>query len=88
MHPVHSFRHSCAVRMVSEGKPLSEIKNRLGHSNVQSTMVYLQLDLNQKRQLQENFINFTKQHLKSDPKIEELIQWENKQNILEWLDGL
>ena len=33
MHPVHSFRHSCAVRMVSEGKPLSEIKNRLGHSN-------------------------------------------------------
>ena len=88
MHPVHSFRHSCAVRMVSEGKPISEIKNRLGHSNVQSTMVYLQLDLNQKRQLQEDFIRFTRQHLKSDPKIDELIQWENKQNILEWLDSL
>ena len=88
MHPVHSFRHSCAVRMVSEGKPISEIKNRLGHSNVQSTMVYLQLDLNQKRQLQEDFIQFTRQHLKSDPKIDELIQWENKQNILEWLDSL
>ena len=88
MHPVHSFRHSCAVRMVSEGKPLSEIKNRLGHSNVQSTMVYLQLDLNQKRQLQEDFIRFTQQHLKSDPKIDELIQWENKQNVLEWLDNL
>lgn len=88
MHPVHSFRHSSAVRMVSEGKPLSEIKNRLGHSNVQSTMVYLQLDLNQKRQLQEDFIRFTRQHLKSDPKIDELIQWENKQNILEWLDSL
>lgn len=88
MHPVHSFRHSCAVRMVSEGKPISEIKNRLGHSNVQSTMVYLQLDLNQKRQLQEDFIRFTRQNLKSDPKIDELIQWENKQNILEWLDSL
>ena len=88
MHPVHSFRHSCAVRMISEGKPLSEIKNRLGHSNVQSTMVYLQLDLNQKRQLQEDFIRFTRQNLKSDPKIDELIQWENKQNILEWLDSL
>ncbi len=88
MHPVHSFRHSCAVRMVSEGKPLSEIKNRLGHSNVQSTMVYLQLDLNQKRQLQEDFIRFTQQNLKSDPKIDELIQWENKQNVLEWLDSL
>ena len=88
MHPVHSFRHSCAVRMVTEGKPISEIKNRLGHSNVQSTMIYLQLDLNQKRQLQEDFIRFTQQHLKSDPKIDELVQWENKQNVLEWLDSL
>lgn len=88
IHPVHSFRHSCAVRMLSEDKPLSAIKNRLGHSDVQSTMVYLRLDLNQKRHLQEDFIQFTKQHLKSDPKIEELIQWENKQNILEWLDSL
>ncbi len=88
IHPVHSFRHSCAVRMVSEGKPISEIMNRLGHSNVQSTMIYLQLDLNQKRQLQDDFIQFTRQHLKSDPKIEELIQWENKQDVLEWLDSL
>ncbi len=88
MHPVHSFRHSCAIRMVSEGKPISEIKNRLGHSNVQSTMVYLQLDLNKKQQLQEDFIRFTQQHLKSDPKIDELVQWENKQNVLEWLDSL
>ena len=88
MHPVHSFRHSCAVRMVTEAKPISEIKNRLGHSNVQSTMIYLQLDLNQKRQLQEDFIQFTQQHLKSDPKIDELVQWENKQNVLEWLDSL
>ena len=88
IHPVHSFRHSCAVRMVSEGKPISDIKNRLGHSNVQSTMVYLQLDLSQKRQLQDDFIRYTRQHLVSDPKIDELIQWENKQNVLEWLDSL
>jgi len=52
------------------------------------TMVYLQLGLNQKRQLQDDFIRFTQQHLKSDPKIDELIQWENKQNVLEWLDSL
>jgi integrase/recombinase XerD len=45
----HSLRHSFAVRMLAEGKPLSEIKNRLGHENVQSTMVYLQMDLSQKR---------------------------------------
>jgi len=88
IHPVHSFRHSCAIRMLTEGKPLSEIKNRLGHEDVQSTMVYLQLNLNQKQLLQEKLIQFTQQHLAADPKIDELIQWESKQSVLEWLDSL
>lgn len=88
INPAHSFRHSCAVRMLAEGKPISEIKNRLGHENVQSTMVYLQMDLSQKRLLQEKFIRFTQQHMMKDPKIDELIQWEKKQDVLEWLDSL
>ena len=88
INPAHSFRHACAVRMIAEGKPVSEIKNRLGHENVQSTMVYLQMDLSQKRLLQEKFIQFTQQHMMADPKIDELIQWENKQDVLEWLDSL
>lgn len=88
INPAHSFRHACAVRMIAEGKPVSEIKNRLGHENVQSTMVYLQMDLSQKRLLQEKFIQFTQQHMMADPKIDELIQWENKQDVLEWLDSI
>ena len=88
INPAHSFRHACAVRMIAEGKPVSEIKNRLGHENVQSTMVYLQMDLNQKRQQQEKFIRFTRQHMMADPKIDELVQWKNKQNVLEWMDSL
>jgi integrase/recombinase XerD len=88
INPAHSFRHSCAIRMIAEGRPISDIKNRLGHENVQSTMVYLQMDLSQKRVLQKNFIQFTRQHLMSDPKIDELIQWENKEDILAWLDSL
>lgn len=88
INPAHSFRHACAVRMIAEGKPVSEIKNRLGHENVQSTMVYLQMDLSQKQLLQKKFIQFTQQHLMADPKIDELVQWENKQDILEWLDSL
>jgi len=88
INPAHSFRHSCAVRMLAEGKPLSDIKNRLGHENVQSTMIYLQMDLSQKRVLQEKFIRFTQKHLMSDPKIDELIQWERKEDILVWLDSL
>jgi len=88
INPAHSFRHSCAVRMIAEGKPISDIKNRLGHENVQSTMVYLQMDLSQKKVLQEKFVRFTRQHLISDKKIDDLIQWENKENILAWLDSL
>ena len=88
INPAHSFRHACAVRMIAEGKPVSEIKNRLGHENVQSTMVYLQMDLGHKRLLQEKFIRFTQQHMMADPKIDELIQWEDKQDVLEWLDSL
>jgi integrase/recombinase XerD len=38
--------------------------------------------------LQEKFIRFTQQHMMKDPKIDELIQWEKKQDILEWLDSL
>ena len=76
------------IKMLAEGKPVSDIKNRLGHENVQSTMVYLQMDLSQKRLLQEKFIKFTRQHLMADPKIDELIQWENRKDVLEWLDSL
>jgi len=39
--PVHSFRHTRAVDLLYQGKPLTEIKNRLGHDNLQSTCIYL-----------------------------------------------
>ena len=36
----HSFRHSIAVHMLESGVPLAVIKVFLGHSSIQSTMVY------------------------------------------------
>jgi len=88
INPAHSFRHSCAVRMLLCGDPISDIKNRLGHENVQSTMVYIHLDLSRKRQIQKRFIEYTQSNLSDDLKIEELIDWENKEEILAWLDSL
>ena len=88
IHPAHSFRHSCAVRMLSCGKSLSDIKNRLGHDNIESTMIYLHLDLRRKRQVQKAFIEYTQSNLSHDTKIEEFLDWENKKEILEWLDSL
>lgn len=88
INPVHSFRHSCAVNMLCSGASVTEIKNRLGHENIQSTMIYLKLDLSRRREVQKEFIEYTRSVIKFDPKIDELIGWENKEDTLAWLDSL
>ena len=88
LNPAHSFRHSCAVNMLLAGHPISDIKNRLGHDSVQSTTVYLHLDLGHRQQIQKKFIAYTQTLLNQDDKIDALIDWENKKEILNWLDSL
>jgi site-specific recombinase XerD len=88
INPVHSFRHSCAIRMLACKEPISAIKNHLGHENIQSTMAYLQLELTQKKEVQKKFIEYTRATISNDPKINALIDWENKSDILQWLDSL
>lgn len=41
-HP-HTFRHSFAVFAVLSGVPILVIKNWLGHSNIQNTLIYMQV---------------------------------------------
>jgi len=81
IHAAHSFRHSRAVNMLCCAQPITDIKINLGHQNIQSTMVYLHMDLTHKRSVQKKFI-------KHDPKLDELIDWDHKEDILEWLDTL
>lgn len=88
LSPVHSFRHSCAVNMLASGYPVSDIKNRLGHTNVSTTMGYLQIDLSRKRDIQKRFMEYTQSRMANDKKIDELIDWENNEETLTWLDSL
>lgn len=88
VHPAHSFRHACAVRMLCAGEPITDIKNRLGHENIQSTMTYLRLDVMHKRSIQEMFLQYSRSLLTEDPKLEAFIDWKNKQDTLAWLDAL
>ncbi len=88
INPAHSFRHSCAVNMLALGASLSDIKNHLGHDNIQSTMVYLHMDLTRRREVQKKFIEYSQSFLAHDPKIDELIGWENEAATLNWLDRL
>lgn len=87
LNPVHCFRHSCAIRMLGAGYSLTDIKNHLGHENLQSTMVYLKMDLSRKRELQKKFIAYT-QNLTQDDKLDDLLDWEREQETLNWLDSL
>ncbi len=88
INPVHSFRHARAVDLLYRGKDITEIKNRLGHENLQSTMTYLQLDLNRRRHIQRSFIKYMQSVINNDPKIDQLLQWEGDKDILAWLDSL
>jgi len=88
INPVHSFRHSRAVDLLYSGHPPTEIQNRLGHDDFQSTTIYLHLDLNRKRHIQKRFIRYMKSVLTDDPKIEELLQWEGQEDLMKWLDNL
>ena len=87
INPVHSFRHSRAVDLLYQGKPITDIQNRLGHSDLQSTTIYLHLDLNRRRHIQKQFLRHMQSVITTDPKIDELLQWEAKEDILAWLDS-
>lgn len=86
--PVHSFRHSRAVDLLYQGKALTDIQNRLGHQNPQSTTIYLHLDLNRQKHIQKRFIRHMDTVLGLDPKIDELLRWETDKDMMDWLDHL
>ena len=88
LSPVHSFRHSCAMNMIASGCSVSEIRNHLGHEDVQSTMVYLQLDLPSRRKIQKKFTEHTRSILVRNADIEEIIDQKDREDIMTWLDSL
>lgn len=49
MHGMHSLRHSLAARMLREDVPIGTIADVLGHSGIQSTKDYLQIDVSHLR---------------------------------------
>jgi site-specific recombinase XerD len=88
INPVHSFRHSCAVKMLYRGESVSDIQNHLGHDNAQSSTLYLHLDLKRKRQAQDRFVQHMQSVLLDDHKIDELLQSEDQGDLMAWLDSL
>ena len=46
---MHSLRHSLATTLMEENIPLSSISDILGHTSVDSTSIYLNVDINRLR---------------------------------------
>ena len=46
---MHSLRHSLATTLMEENIPLSDISDILGHTSVNSTSIYLNVDVNRLR---------------------------------------
>jgi site-specific recombinase XerD len=44
-HGMHSLRHTLATRLMTDGTPVEQIADILGHQSVQSTGVYLKSSL-------------------------------------------
>jgi len=57
--------------MLCSGFSVADIRNRLGHEQIQSTMASVHLDLSRRREIQRKFIQYTQSCLTQDPKIEE-----------------
>ncbi len=51
-------------------------------------MVYLHMNLSYKREVQKRFIEYTQSTPTDEPKIKELMDWENEEETLAWLDSL
>ncbi len=47
---MHSFRHSLATNLLSQGTEISEISQILGHARPETTEVYVATDIEQLRQ--------------------------------------
>lgn len=41
---LHDLRHSCATLLIQNRVPIKEIQIWLGHSNIQTTMIYTHMD--------------------------------------------
>jgi len=74
----HTIRHTTAMHLLRSGNDVNMISYWLGHASINTTHIYIELDMDMKRKMLE----------KADaPKIRKKAPWQ-KPSILQWLDKL
>lgn len=74
----HSFRHTTAMHLLRAGNDVSMVSYWLGHADINTTHIYLEIDMEMKRKMIEKV---------DAPTIKGKPPW-HKPGVLEWLSGL
>ncbi len=51
----HTFRHSCATHMLSNGAPIRHIQELLGHESLESTQIYTRVTINDLKKIHAKY---------------------------------
>ena len=78
----HTFRHTTAMHLLQAGNDINMVRLWLGHANINTTHIYVELDMDMKRKI----LGTTEPPALHD-KQGKIPKWQNP-GILEWLDNL
>ena len=78
----HTFRHTTAMHLLQSGVDLNMIRSWLGHSSIETTHGYVELDLEMKQKTLQSCKNLLPKSRKDGP------SWQRDQGILDWLARL
>nr|WP_320013604.1 tyrosine-type recombinase/integrase [uncultured Desulfobacter sp.] len=74
----HTIRHTSAMHLLRSGNDINMISYWLGHANLNTTNIYVEIDMEMKRKMIDRA---------GAPKIVKKAPWQ-KPNVLQWLDRL
>lgn len=74
----HTIRHTTAMHLLRSGNDINMVSYWLGHANINTTHIYLEIDMEMKRQMLQKA---------GPPDVKKSLPWQ-KPNVLQWLNNL
>jgi integrase/recombinase XerD len=78
----HTWRHSTAMHLLQSGVDLNMIRSWLGHASIETTNLYIEIDLEMKQKTLHSCENLLPKTGKKGP------SWRRDPNVLDWLSTL
>lgn len=78
----HTFRHTTAMHLLQAGVDLNMIRSWLGHASIETTNLYVEIDLEMKQQTLQACEKLLPKVARKGP------SWRNNPSLLDWLSTL